>query len=93
MISFNFDKRRVCQHPIGGRVLWVANDILQVCPMKALGLCSIVREVPLILSAVLAEMADGTYMMALSSSGGGRHLQDCCVCDSGERKLTPASVA
>lgn len=61
--------------------------------MKALGLCSIVREEPLILSAVLAGMANDTYMMALSSSGGGRHLQDCCVCDSGERKLTPASVA
>ena len=67
----------------------VGNDILQVCLIKALGLCSIVREVPLILSAILAGMTDGTYMMALSSSG---YLQDCCSSDSGERKRTPASV-
>ncbi|XP_041910665.1 glyceraldehyde-3-phosphate dehydrogenase-like [Arvicola amphibius] len=67
--------------------------VKQVRPMKALVLCSIVSEVPLILSAALAGMADGTYMMTLSSSGGGRHLQDCCSSDSGERKLTPASVA
>lgn len=49
----------------------LANDVLRVCSMKALALCSIVREVPLILSVILAGMADGTYMMALSSSGGG----------------------